>query len=457
MKKLIILFQLCTIFSLGFAQKIAIPDPEFASYLCSNYPAVVNSNCDSLLTGPAQNIEGYMDFSGSSIVDGQFLVHFHRVDSLDLSDNPQMIMIDSLQAADFWSLDYINMSNNQLDSLPFFSINPDYVIVSELVFANNNLTTFQKYWSGRDSIRILDLSNNYLSDIEDWTPATLAERFDFSNNYLTFEDILPQTNHVNFTTVFTVSPQRKVKWKESLITGKENQGITIDLDIDDNVTGNTYTWFHNGIEIEITSTNKLVIDSLSLVDAGKYMVRVTNDNALLDGVELETEDLTLMVTPCMNISDFNYNLVEQCYGAELSFDPMLVNGGVEPYSFVIKDSQNVETMIKDGEMKVLTGTYQFEINDNVGCSKLIETDLVISPLSGCDKLVITPDGDGLQDEYYFPQTGHAIIYNQNGSPLAEFNLPGFWDARTSNGSIVSPGKYVMVIDDKEQIELVIVW
>lgn len=448
---------MCILASLGVAQKTVITDAEFGSYLCANYPEAVSVGCDSLLLGPAQNIEGFMDLSNSTIVDAQILRNFHRIDSLDLSNNPQMVMMDSVQTADYWSLDHINMSNNQLDSVPFFSINPNFVIVSELILANNNLTSFQKYWSGRDSIRVLDLSNNYISDVENWTQAVLAESINISNNYLTFEDILPQTDHINFSTVFTVSPQRKIKWAQPSITAMENGDITLDLLVDDNVVGNTYTWYRNGGEIGSTTSNQFLISSLTLADSGMYSVKIVNNNILLAGLQLESEELMLKVSPCMDISGFSYDLTEQCYGAELNFDQLSIVGGVPPYKFVLTDSYNVESIVESGENKVLSGTYQFEVSDNFGCSKLIESDFMISPKDGCDKLVITPDGDNQQDEYYFTQTGLARVFNQNGVQVAEFNLPGFWDARSTSGEVVSPGKYVMVIDNHEKVELIIMW
>ena len=199
------------------------------------------------------------------------------------------------------------------------------------------------------------------------------------------------------------------------------------------------------------------IDSLELDDAGTYHVIVKNSNASLQNVYLESEDIQLTVEPCMDITFFEHSLSSKCYGASISFDATSVTGGTAPYVFTIIDENNAQTELHGDNDKLLSGTYELLVEDNAACRKTLQKTLLIEAKENCDEHVITPNGDGIQDDIYFSQEGEGIVYNQFGQEIKVIALPAHWDAKDENENVIPPGKYVIVINGKDAISLKVAW
>lgn len=441
----------------AFAQLVTLPDANLTSAICLDHPEVMDGGCVQLDTALAQNIDHSLDVSGANISLANEVEYFNRIDTLILRNNNISAFLTHIQTSIFWSLHYLDLSNNQIKTFPKVNINTDYTLVDHVYFQNNQATEFQKLWGARDSIIDLNISNNYISEIQDYSMALKARDINFSNNYFTFEDLLPQTNHPQFETVFTVAPQRNVKWIDESYTGKEHEPYTLTIPIDSFVTTNTYKWFFDGQELKTTASNSLVFDSLKLEDAGIYTVEITNSNALLADLTLTSESFELIVNNCMDINNPTIVVNEKCNGARAQFidDPQL--NGVAPYAYELKGGNKVFTGVDSTELELPINVYELSITDANGCHKRYSEPVYVNGFVGCDKNVITPDGDGLQDEYYFEVEGNVKIYNRAGQVIRELRLPKFWDGKTESGQTVPPGKYIIVIDDTEKIELTIVW
>ncbi len=107
-------------------------------------------------------------------------------------------------------------------------------------------------------------------------------------NKFTFEDILP------FTSIndFSYYNQAIIDITDSLhFTIGEN--FTIELGIDESVPDNVYKWTRPGSEI-ITNENKLILNNISLEDAGYYSCIVTNPRA--PELTLSTNELYISVS-----------------------------------------------------------------------------------------------------------------------------------------------------------------
>ena len=55
--------------------------------------------------------------------------------------------------------------------------------------------------------------------------------------------------------------------------------------------------------------------------------------------------------------------------------------------------------------------------------------------------MITPNGDGEDDSYFFQQTGILKVYNKNGEIVKTLTLPSVWDGSGNDGT-ATPGYYV---------------
>lgn len=439
------------------AQKILVKDPSFAQAICTQYPALMDASCTLLDTSLAEKQYGTLDISNSSSIDVSELLYFNRIDSLKASGNNLPFFLPAIQPAIYWNLVSVDLSNNGMLSFPIFSVSTSFKLIKYFHLQNNKATIFQKLWAARDSIRVLDLSNNFLTDVEDYSQALKAKKIDLSNNYLTFQDLVPQTKHINFSTVFTVAPQRNIKWTEAIYNRIETDTFTLVIPVDKGVAGNTFKWFKDGNLAATTNTNKLFFKDLKIADGGTYTVEITNSNVLLADLKLYSESVVLEIGKCMNIVGLTVTQDPKCFGALVIFENQTSLGTTTPYQFYLVNYLKDTLLYTEKDNKVLTGDYQVIIKDSRKCIKTLNSTLKVQPLAGCDEFVLTPDGDGLQDIYYFKEAGKAQVYNQFGLLIRELQLPNFWDAKDASGNIVPPGKYVLIVNQTQKIELKILW
>lgn len=439
------------------AQLVTLPDTNFSKAICTVLPSVMDGGCLQLDTSLAQNIDDALIIPNANISDAIDVTYFNRIDTLILSGNNLESFLTHVQTSVFWSLHYLDISDNELEVFPIVSVSQQYQLVDHIYFQNNKATEFQKLWGARDSLIVLDILNNFIPEVQDLSMALKAKEINLSNNYLTFEHLVPQTNHPQFSSVFTVAPQREVKWVNDVETGKEHVSFSLQLPIDNDITSNTYTWYKGGVSVATTTSNTLTFDSLKLEDAGIYTVKITNSAPLLNGVELSTEEVELVVNSCMDVFEPAILIDEKCNGARTQFiDDSMVNG-VAPYEYELTNGDKIFTGVDGTELELPISKYQMSVTDATGCIKQYKSTVSINGYVGCDENVITPDGDGLQDEYYFDVEGEVKIYNRAGQLIRELHLPKFWDGKTESGQPVSPGKYIIVINEEEKIYLKVVW
>ena len=454
----IIIIVIFLIFRTGFSQYVTVKDINFGKAVCQTYPAIMDANCTMLDTAAAENIDYSLIIKNANIVDASDIVYFNRMDTLIISGNNLSTLIPNIYASNFWSLHYLDISNNQIVNFPILNVNTNYRLITDIYFQNNKATDFQKLWSARDSIRVLNISSNFISDCEDYSKALKATKIDLSNNYFTFEDLIKQTANPQFSTVFTVSPQRSIRWGASSFTAQEIKKYDLVLPVDNSVTSNTYKWFRDGQLVATTTKNTLSFDTVRLSDAGTYVVEITNSTPLLNGIVLKSEAVELEVEACMELTKPPFIVEEKCNGVILSVVEGVKLNSESPFVFYLKSDESGVVELKQGDaVELRIGEYQVSVTDAIGCKKKCEQNLILNSFSGCDEHVITPNGDGLQDEYYFDQNGRAEIFDQYGFKVKTLRLPTFWDAKNESGEIVPPGKYVLVLNGKEKMVLKIVW
>ena len=122
------------------------------------------------------------------------------------------------------------------------------------------------------------------------------------------KDILPFAQ----TQVFAYENQRPLPGGGTTFLSL-GSSFTIDLDIDENVEGNVYTWFKDGTELTTTNTNSLTIADLSLEDAGTYTATITNPT--LPDLALAYEGETL-VAPCSLLDSLSLVAIYQTAGGD---------------------------------------------------------------------------------------------------------------------------------------------
>lgn len=251
----------------------------------------------------------------------------------DLSNNTRLTYIgceynnltsipDLSAFADLWQLD---CTGNNLTSLPDLSKNPKLVILycsdNDLVqlpdlskcpllawfYCDNNKLTTLPDLSNNTNLVILKCYNNDLTSLPDWAKTRIGKdaysALETFNNQLTFEDLIPAAGLPTFQSL-DYEPQKKISGDASKV-GVVNRPFVIDLNIDDNLTSNVYTWYKNNVPIATTNSNIFRIEQVSVADAGQYRATVTNPG--VPGLTLESGVTTLTVDPTLGwIVDDNF-------------------------------------------------------------------------------------------------------------------------------------------------------
>lgn len=101
------------------------------------------------------------------------------------------------------------------------------------------------------------------------------------------------------------------------------------------------------------------------------------------------------------------------------------------------------------------GKYQINVLDERDCLVTWNEDILIPKDCLNDRPVFTPNDDYIDDTYYIPETGTARVYNRNGSKVAEFETPIYWDGTDNQGQKLPMGTYLIVINDEKVINITI--
>ena len=274
----------------------------------------------------------------------------------------------------------------------------------------------------------------------------------FSNNLLTFKDILPLQVHNKFSG-FKYNPQKKLTLPN--YTQRLNDDFSLTVAIDNSLSTNSYRWFKNNQFINQTTSPLLQLNPLQFTDAGDYRVEITN-NALPD-LTLESNTSTLVVKPCLEIinSQFEQQLIQCGKGFDIRFNELKIEGGVAPYNYQLKKDNSVITSYDPLFTQIQPGKYSFIINDNRGEACRDTMSITVKNDRECD-LVFTPNGDGVMDTYFINESGSIKIYDTSRQLVTEFVGPASWNGTDSNGQQLPSGIYAIVINDSKAIQLTLI-
>lgn len=98
------------------------------------------------------------------------------------------------------------------------------------------------------------------------------------------------------------------------------------------------------------------------------------------------------------------------------------------------------------------GTYKLVISYE--CDFEWPEPVVVTKSTDCD--VISPNYDGIADDYFIPFQGVTKIYNRNGVLIKELLTPARWDGTDQSGEPLPMGAYVLVTDGHAEIMVTII-
>ncbi len=175
-----------------------------------------------------------------------------------------------------WILD---CSTNQLTG----SI-PDFSNLSQLSWffcLDNRLTGSIPDFSNLPYLSEVYIFKNELSGtVPDFTDnCPYLNILDIRFNQFTFEDILPYFDETIILAGYYEYEEQDTIFHPASYAALEGESLTIDLEIDEGIEDNIYSWYKNGVFWDnIIGNNDLEFSNISLSDAGTYEAVVFNPN-----------------------------------------------------------------------------------------------------------------------------------------------------------------------------------
>jgi gliding motility-associated-like protein len=223
------------------------------------------------------------------------------------------------------------------------------------------------------------------------------------------------------------------------------QLITIDLDANTGVSGDTYTWYLNG---NLLSTETDAI--LKANKKGEY--RVVTSRSYMNNITNPSDDFACTGYNMFTVSESNVASIETFSFVENQNNPAnntftVIAVGDGDYEFALRnDDKNTTTLFQYEPIfeNIEGGIYTIIVKDRNGC--LPYATLQVSALQF--PKFFTPNGDGRNDTWTIKGANNTFyskssirIFNRYGNLVAEPTLDGIgWDG-TNNGRILSSDDY----------------
>lgn len=391
----------------------------------------------------------------------------------DLEENKELAFItahsnqlDTLPSLNsLKNLYYLNVAINQLEYLPSMD---SLIVLRSLICWQNNLKELPLIHSSslteidasknqiqtfellpvNMELKIIRLENNLLTSIPDFSDFILLEKVLLNNNKLTFSDLEPISFIPGYDTIFPLQNQQVIKIGKSYDI-PEKEALILTTGVDTNIAQVTYQWFHEGNILQHTSQDKYVVNTDSANNSGLYFCNMLHP--AFQSLTLKTDSFYVNISPCINIQGVSTTIISRtCESsgqlAITSFDQPKTNLSYELIGF--NSGKSIES--QTGKFTGLDESqYILYLKTDDGCLKKYP-QLISVPIEDCNNVFITPDGDGIDDTYFFSETGIAKITDKYGNTVTELSLPGEWDG-TGDSKIVTPGLYLVNINDGERV------
>jgi hypothetical protein len=226
---------------------------------------------------------------------------------------------------------------------------------------------------------------------------------------------------------FTIEKNRKICENNSIELAPENY------------SNDTYTW-SNGI-----SERSIVVSQ-----PGEYILTAENVFGCRHSDTVKVRLKTIQV------EQFDYEVTDaDCYNSgRIDIKQLDILNGELPYIYRLEN--RVNRQLVHGIDNLREGDYILTIEDADGC--ITTAERIISIRKDClnDYPVFSPNTDGIDDDYFIPYEGTAIVYDRNGIERARFTAPAYWDGSDNSGNPLPMGTYIIVVDKKEVINITII-
>lgn len=461
------------------AQTVSVPDTNLLNFLRNSYPTAFDVN-KKLLIAEAAKVKGNIVLRNGNITNLEGIEYFTSIKSFDFgfnsiskipalkSDSLKSLVLNNNQLASFPSVDgipYLNdldVSNNKLAELPGLN---KLVLLQKIICMGNQLAVFPSVDSLK-SLVALDISYNRLTQIPKTPKDNIIQTFNLNNNLidklpdsfvfpslkklflydnnLTFKELLKITSVPNYTMLFSIFSQNKLRVGKK-IWAKENEPFSLWTGIDARIQNVTYEWQLPNNKVASSSKDLFSLGNISLSDSGFYTCQLRHPS--FPNLILYTDSFYVKVIPCPNPSAFSFT--SSSISCNKSGSLTIKNLQNQSVRYILKnDISGATSVSSNGFFAGLSEPkYWLSFKNNTGCETApIE---IFIPKEECRQVLITPNGDGESDAYFFTQTGKVTIYDKRNSTIKTFSIPSEWDGSGKNGK-VSPGYYIADINNGEE-------
>lgn len=341
------------------------------------------------------------------------------------------------------NLKFLSCNNNKLKNLP------DFTELGNLEFldAGSNLLETVPVLPANNRLREVFLDNNNIRSLSNfvWSDSVLVYNLNF--NLLSFEDFLPLIEFLNYQEKVYFSEQKTFPEFRDLSL-LENEVLNFELSQIGFTESQIVSWYRNDTLIASGSDIYFIIESVAKKDGGVYTTKVTHPQ--FPDITLFVEPALLKVENCLEtdyLSFSKHDLNCENLGA------LTVSTSDQPQAienYILYSTQNSgEIYSADGNFdKLEEGVYLLSIRSG-NCVKEYPDSIKIGKKT-CKSIFITPNGDGIDEDYYISERGNAVIRDKSGYLIKEIQLPGSWDGTSQSGK-VSPGLYFIDINNGEHI------
>ncbi len=332
---------------------------------------------------------------------------------------------------------------NELEELPSLDQLNNLILLDA---AKNKITRLSSF-SSESKIENIYIDRNLLDSLPDFSICKHLKTVRIYHNRLTFEDIVPLTSIDNYATIFLVEPQAIQKVGKN-IDVLETEKVILKTGIDTVVSGVVYQWKYNGQMIRSSSQDTISASTGIADNEGYYYCSITHP--AFPELVLQTDSFFVRVLPCINLSGFSTIVTSTtCMKA----GSLVVSAFNQPHSNLLYTLTSISTgkifTSSNGVFKDLNEP-EYRLTVKAGnCSKQLP-HIIYIPKEKCEDVFITPNGDGVDDTFFFTQTGTATVTDKWGNLVKTFTIPGEWNGTGDSGT-VSPGIYLVKINKEGEV------
>jgi len=208
-----------------------------------------------------------------------------------------------------------------------------------------------------------------------------------------------------------------------------------------------YRWYKNGLLVSDGASDKFMKPSAAFKDSGKYVCQLTNSQ--LPDIELWTDTLEVDVVPCLHPNEVVVAVTSITCKKSGTVQIKTTSNEITDYYLKGKVTGHVYHTTNGNFVGLSEPLYSLSIANKRGCQKQYPNEIRLEK-EECQKALVTPNGDGETDSYFFARSGTVIIYDKNGGIIKTLSIPNEWDGSAKSGR-VAPGLYLADVNNGEEL------